>query len=265
MTTFTANMQDLRQALRAAVLFAGKDPEVDMWHRVRLDVGPVNVQVWATNGYTAGLTIASIIDNGDGELDTFDLAPAQVKDVLNLFPVDRKHADEQLLEVTLTGDEHVTFRDVSGLFPGKTVELPRLPSLDGEGDPVAKVPALLGKTVHATGRHHLDGVIVTNAEWVALFASAARIYGEPLTLTPYSEATGRGRLLATAGESFVGVLMGHTDQGQDHVREAVEQRDAWRRRLPAVTSHDPVVDLRTALRAVADDQDEPEEGENDDD
>ena len=265
MTSFTTNMRDLRQALKSAALFAGKDPEIDMWHRVRVDVGPVNASVWATNGYAAGLSIASVIDNGDGELETFDLAPAQIKDVLNLFPVDAKHAEEQLLQVELTGEEHVTFRDVSGLFPGKTVELPRLPALDGDGDPVAKIPALLGRTVHAGDRHHLDGVIVTNPEWVALFASAARVYNEALTLTPYSEGTGRGRLLATAGESFIGVLMGHTDQGTEHVREEVEHRDAWRRRLPAVTTHDPVVDIHAALAAADDEPDEPEEGSDDDD
>ena len=167
MTSFTVATGDFRRAIQSALLFAGKDPEIDMWHRVRLDVGPVNVQAWATNGYTAGLAIASVVDNGDGELATFDLAPAQVKDVLHLFPVDRKHAEEQLLKVSLVGDEHVQVRDVSGLFPGKTVELPRLPSLDGDGDPAARIPALLGRTVHADGKHYLDGVIVTNGEWLA--------------------------------------------------------------------------------------------------
>lgn len=264
MTSFTANMNDLRLALRAAALFASRDPENEMFHRVRVEVGPVNVQVWATNGYAAGLTIASVVDAGDGELDAFDLAPAQVKDILNLFPVNKNLIDDQLLQVQVTGEEHVTVADVSGLFPGKTVELPRLPRREGEGDPVKGVPALLGRTVATTDRHHLDGVIVTNSEWVGLFATAARVYGEPLCLTPYSESVGRGRLLATAGDSFIGALIGQTDQDTDHVREAVEHRDAWTRRLPTAT-YDPVADLRAALHVVDDDSDEPEEGEHDDD
>lgn len=257
MTRFTVATADFRRAIQSAALFAGKDPEVEMWHRVRLDVGPVNVQAWATNGYTAGLSIASVVDNGDGELATFDLAPAQVKDVLHLFPVDRKHAAEQLLEVSLVGDEHVSVRDVSGLFPGKTVELPRLPSLDGEADPVSRIPALLGRTVHAGQKHYLDGVIVTNGEWLALFAHAARIYSDSVCLTPYSEDSGRGRLLATVGDSFIGTLLGRTGDSA-LVTETVQARDDWKNRLPQVSPHDPAVDLEQALAALADDLNDEE-------
>lgn len=271
MTVFIVQTADFTRALRAAVLFAGKDPENDMWHRVRVDVGPVNVQVFATNGYAAGLAIASVQDHADDVLEPFDLSPAQVKDVLTLFPLMRNMEEEQLLEVSLSGVEHFTVRDVSGLFPGKTVKLPRLPgTVDGEADPVGKIPHLLGRTVAATGKHYLDGVLVTAPDWVALFAKAAQVYKEQVCLTPYSDDSGRGRLLATAGESFIGTLLGWTGHGtgydDDLVSKQVAHRDAWQVRLPVpAAASDPAVDLSAALSIVRDDADGPHGGEEADD
>lgn len=243
MTVFTVNTGDLRRALRSVVVHASQDPDDDFWNRVRLDVGPVNVQVYASQGFTAAMGLVSVIDHQDGELDSFDISPSAVKDVLSLFPVDKKHEFEQLLEVSVTGEEHFQVRDVSGFLPGKTVELPRVPQTDA----LRHIPSVLGRTVHSSGKHFLDGVLITQGVWLGLFATAAKVYGDEVCLTPYSEDTGRGRLLATVGESFIGALIGRTTSDQDLVRASISHRDAWRDRLPAVLTTDPVVDLEAVL------------------
>lgn len=254
MTVFTVNTNDFRQALRAVSVHASGDPDDDFWNRVRLDVGPVNVQVYASQGYTAAMALVSVIDHQDGELASFDISPTSVKDVLRLFPFDRKHEHEQLLEVSITGEEHFTVRDVSGFLPGKTVELPRVPPTDA----LKHIPSVLGRTVHATAKHYLDGVLITNGAWLGLFATAATVYGDEVCLTPYSEDTGRGRLLATVGESFIGALIGRTSSDQDLVAASIRDRDDWKARLPAVLASDPVTDLEAVLAAAAhSDDDEP--------
>lgn len=258
MTTFTVGTKDFRDALRSVLVHAGTSPLVDYWHRVRVDVGAHNVQVYAAQGFTTGMALVSVEDAGDGELEAFDIAPDAVKDLLRLFPVVEKHVLEQRLELSLHGEEHFQVRDVSGLFPGKTVELPRLAStrfLD-------HIPPLLGRTVNARARHHLDGVMVTNGTWLGLFATAAKVYGEAVCLTPFSDDDGRGRLLATVGESFIGALIGRTDADQEYVAEAVAHRDAWADRLPVTSGHDPVVDLEALLALRAEERDaDDEEGE----
>lgn len=257
MTTFTVGLKELRQALRAVVVHAGP-PDDDWWHRVRFQLEPTgHVKVFASQGYTVGLGYVGVQDPGDGELADFDMAPAEVKDLLTLFPLVKDHADEQLLEVHLVGDEHVRVRDVSGLFPGKTVELPRMKM----GAALEHVLPLLGRTVRPSAKHYLDGVMVVNGQWLGLFATAARVYGEALCLTPYREDNGKGRLLVTAGDLFIGMFNGRTGDGHDegYVKAAVADRDAWAQLLPT-RSHDPLTDLEAALAARGAD----DEGDDDD-
>ena len=96
-----------------------------------------------------------------------------------------------------------------------------------------------------------------------LFASAARIYNDSVCLTPYREDTGRGRLLATVGDSFIGTLLGWTGHGDgDLVAQTVQYRNDWKARLPQISPHDPAVDLAQALAAAqADDLDDEEDSD----
>lgn len=259
MTVFTVNTNDFRQALRSVSVHASGDPDDDFWNRIRIDVGPVNVQVYASQGFTAAMAIVSVIDHEDGELQSFDISPTSVKDLLRLFPFDKKHEHEQLLEVSVTSDEHFQVRDVSGFLPGKTVELPRVPQTDA----LKHIPSVLGRTVHSTAKHYLDGVLITNGAWLGLFATAASVYGSEVCLTPYSEDTGRGRILATVGESFIGALIGRTTSDQDLVQGSIRNRDAWQQRLPAVLTSDPVVDLEAVLAAAEEDADQDGDQDND--
>lgn len=259
---YTVGLKELRRALQSVVVHAVNDPQVEWWHRVRLEVHPQgHVLVYASQGYTAGMAYVGVIDPGDGDLEGFDIAPARVKDLLQLFPLDNKHADEQMVELSLEGDEHFRARDVSGLFPGNTVELPRLPEQDRPQ--LTHIPPLLGRTVATTGKHHLQGVMVTNGEWLALFARAAKVYGEPLCVTPYTDDSGRGRLLMTVGDLFIGALIGRTSAGGGHVDESIAHRDAWAGLLPTVASHDPVVDLEAALAELEQQQDDDSDDDGD--
>ena len=85
---YTVGLKELRRALQSVVVHAVNDPQVEWWHRVRLEVHPQgHVLVYASQGYTAGMAYVGVIDPGDGDLEGFDIAPARVKDLLQLFPL----------------------------------------------------------------------------------------------------------------------------------------------------------------------------------
>jgi hypothetical protein len=193
----TLGTNDLRLALKSVVQHVALDPDLQEIHRVRLEVGPVNVTVSATNRYTIGQAIVSVDEHGDGDLSAFDLSPADVKDVLAMFPAPKKDEPDGSVEIEVNS-KHAIFTDVSGLFAGKQLKLPRCPMTQKFPD----VDELIRKSL-LRGSKSAERLI-TNPNLVKLFLTAATVYGAPLVLDP---AGTDGAMLVTCGESFVGLLM----------------------------------------------------------
>lgn len=228
MTCFTVGTLDLRQALQSVVQHTLNDPDAPTFCRVRCEVDAVNFTVTATNGFTAGHAIVSVLDNEDGEVGApFDLTPDQCNELLAVFKASKGLEEEEQLRVAVT-KEHVTVTDCSGLFDGKSLSLPKTPLFEQWPD----VQGLIGK--------HLDvaqvgdpqrALVLANGEMLRAFTAAARAYKAPLAI----EAVGAGnpRLLITCGESFIGLLMTMSvEAAGDHGNEILDWRLAWRRRLP---------------------------------
>jgi hypothetical protein len=223
-TSLTLSTEDFRDALRSVAVHASQDKDDGTLHRVRCDVGLENLTVTATNRYTAGMAIASIEKNHDGEVDVaFDLSPIDVKEILALFkgrrPGEEEVGDTLRLDVD---DEHFTITDTGGLFEGKSLTLPRQPQSHTYPD----IPMVFSRTL---GRRPSKAPrLVANGVLMALFATAARVYGRELTLEP----TGTSNTLVIAcGESFLGLLM-PIRLDDEKKCQLDDWRDAWLRRLP---------------------------------
>lgn len=199
MTKLVVGTADLRLALRAVTPHADPDPDFPQLHRVRLDVGPENVTVSATNRYTVGHALVSVWEHEDGELGAFDLSLTNVKEILVLFHGKASDSDEPDNTVRLeVDDEHLTITDVSGLFPGKSLQLPRHPMEDNFPRVANMLAAKLAASAASAER------LITSGKLLGLFMKASAAYGEPLVIDPAGEA---GAMLITCGESFVGMLM----------------------------------------------------------
>lgn len=196
---FTVGTADLRLALRAVAPHA--DPEADFpaLHRVRLDLGGENLTVSATNRYTIGHALVSVWGNDDGEVAAFDLSPTNIKEILVLFHGKAGDGDQPdntvRLEVT---DEHVTITDVSGLFEGKALQLPRYPMEENFPNVANLIRDKITSGAQSAER------LITSGQLLGLFMKAATAYGESLVIDPTGET---GAMLITCGESFVGLLM----------------------------------------------------------
>lgn len=200
MTSITVGTEDFRLALRAVAPHAGQDPTLPVLQRIRLDIGGENLAVSATNRYSIGHAIVSIWDNRQGDLTTLDLSPMDVKEILVLFRASGGSGDEmpdEQLELTVT-DKTLTVTDISGLFPGKALVLPRYPT----DEHFPKVENLLRNKLASPpmGAERL----VTSGTLLALFAKAAAAYDEPLVIDP---AGNNAAMMISCGESFIGMLM----------------------------------------------------------
>jgi hypothetical protein len=196
---FTVSTEDLRLALRSVGVHADPDDESPTLNRVRLDVGPENLTVSATNRFTAGHALVSIWDNGDGELGPFDLTVTATKEILTLFKGKAGTGDEPDDSMMIEVDsEHTTITDVSGLFPGKSLKLPTCPIATDYPDIGKILHAKISKGSEAANR------IVTNGSLISLFCKATAAYKQPLVMDFGGDRAG---VLITCGESFIGVLM----------------------------------------------------------
>lgn len=198
MTSVTVDTNDLRAALRSVTPHMDPDPDYPRLHRVRIDVGPENLSASATNTFTMAHAIVSIWD-GDGEISAFDMCAQDVKEILVLFR-GRKPGEvgsDDTLRIELT-DEHLIITDVSGLFPGKQLKLPKTPLEEN----YPSVPHLIQRKIIAGGED--TDRLVTDAKLLTLFAKAAGAYGAPLVIDPAGSSKA---MLITCGESFVGLLM----------------------------------------------------------
>ncbi|HJQ00108.1 MAG TPA: hypothetical protein VJ851_00780 [Jatrophihabitans sp.] len=220
MTRITVGTQDFRRALRAVTPHADPDPDFPQLHRVRLVVGGENLTVSATNRHTLGHAIVSILDNHTGVVgDELDLSPNDVREILALFKPNTKAPDESLLiEVD---DRHTTVTDVSGLFPGKSLRLPRYPMEEHFPSVALLIREVLTRTVKSTER------LIANGKLYGLFVKASDAYGQWLVIEPAGSSSA---ILYTCGESFVGMLM--PVRGDDDTYERINGWHAdWLERL----------------------------------
>ena len=224
MTSLTLGTEDFRQALQSVAVHASPHTDDEVLHRIRCTIDDQNLTASATNRYTAGLAIASVEGNHDGEIGAFDLSPTDVREILQLLKA-RRSAGEELgdtirLDLTL---EHLTITDTGGLFEGKSLTLPRQPHHGHFPDLPMLIARTLGRPASAAPR------LVANGVLVALFATAARAYGRELTLEPTGTTS---TMVIGCGESFLGVLM-PLRMPDEETDKLDEYRKAWLRRLPA--------------------------------
>lgn len=227
MRSVTVGTTDFRAALQAVRVHACTDPELPDIARIRLSVDPVNVTITATDRFTLGLAIVSVLEqpNGNDAYDV-DLLPDDVSKILSIFKGGKEPGDspEFLLRLDVT-EQSVTVTDCSGLIDGRALKIPRLPTSE-QG--LSGVPVLLAKA------HFADLVMLGGAfyggEKLARFKAAAVQYGAPLILEAHE---GTNAVMVRCGESFLGMIMpaSPTEEG---IFQAKEWSTAWDTRLPEV-------------------------------
>lgn len=199
----TVETRDLRNALRAVTPHAHPSKDLVQLHRVRLTLDAHNVTVSATNQNTAAVALVSVWEHGDGELGHVDLSPSDVKQILTVFPSSKKTKDsdagpDETLQIQVIA-ENTTVTDISGLFPGKALQLPRYPDDDNFPD----LRSVLAKWLTSSKRRAADRLF-TSGPYLDLFAKAAAVYARPLVFDVPDE---KGSLLVTCGDSFLGLLI----------------------------------------------------------
>lgn len=240
--------RDLRRALLAVLPHADTFDESPA-HRVRFEVGDVNLTITATDRYSSvALAIVSIHDAGELGGAVFDLAPDEVKKILAVHKPRRGNRSaeddldsEEILALQLTGRDDVSLetRDVSGLFPGdEALTVPTLTLADNFPD----VAGYLGESAHT---HEVQGVAYEGAPLavfpprLATFHAASKAYGKALALRLVARSAGLGAaprfaLLVTVGDSFIGLVrLEHPDVEKDVHPEVFAAWHGWLVRLPS--------------------------------
>jgi hypothetical protein len=231
---FNVGTADLRRALKAVAPHADPSPETPMTHRLRVDVGADHVTVSATQRYTIGHAVVWTLDF-DGEVGCFDLTPQDVKEILTLFHGKKDRGDEPDYTIRVTVDaERVTFTDISGLFEGKALHLPRTPTDDNYPNVVKTIQGALLAGPQATHR------LITSGKLHGLFGAASSAYEMPLVWDPAGE---QGAMLVTCGKDFIGMLM-PIRPDEETTRDIGQWHDAWLNRILAATFDEatPVVE-----------------------
>lgn len=194
---------DLRRALRAVTPHAHPAKELSQLHRIRLTLDGQNVTVTATNQVSVAAGLVSVWEHGDGELGYVDLSPSDVKQILAVFPAANKTKDteagpDETLRIEVI-EENTTVTDISGLFPGKSLQLPRYPDDSNFPD----LRSVLAKRLTMSAKRPTERLF-TSGPYVDLFAKAAAVYAKPLV---FDVPDDKGTLLVTCGESFLGMLI----------------------------------------------------------
>src|SRR4030095_6650281 len=122
---------DLRQALQSTIPHCATPNDSAAHAVVHFTATDHNLHLTACNMYTLGHAVASVWESdgltGDVTEDGFNLPVDLAKEVLALFKAGGKKKEDEIgdsLQITVT-DKDITVLDVSGLFPGKTLKLPR--------------------------------------------------------------------------------------------------------------------------------------------
>ncbi|MGY4098075.1 DNA translocase FtsK [Nocardia sp. R16R-3T] len=231
MTTVTVGTADLRHALTSTKVHACADPEVSSVHRIRFVLDTENVVVSATDMYTAGLAIASVLEHDDGPGHypcTVDVAPGDVGNILRIFKAGKEKDDSPEYELRLSvTPEHLTVTDCSGMVDGHSFQVPRLPT---DGGALCTIPGMLTR-MRASELTALTDMSV-RGEFLSRFAAASTAYGETLEI----ESRSANRALSVScGESFLGAIMPRRLSDEDRI-ERREWSAGWDRRLPAIVA-----------------------------
>lgn len=206
MMDFTVATRDFRRALQAVVPHTGPD-KVPLLYRIRVSVDRDIVWFAATDRFTMGIAIASVIEHhGPASigptLGVFDMLPSDAGKILALFNPAGKEDEEApsfLLRLDLTHASHLRVTDSSGLLDGESLWLNRIP-MDEE---FPDLPQRLSDWSESAVDLIDDGFGVTG-QYVSRFTKAASLYNAPLLLTAH---TGTKALIVRCGEEFLGALM----------------------------------------------------------
>ncbi|MGW2096074.1 hypothetical protein [Promicromonospora sukumoe] len=238
MASILVGTNDLRAALKSVRAHACTEPELPTLCRIRLDVGPQNITVTATDRFTIGLAIASVfahlnVDTREETdlswLEVIDLAVDDVDKILGIFPGGKEPADEpQYLLRIETDQTHIVVTDSSGMIDGRALKIPRLPADESFRD----LPGLIWK-VHS-GKPVLIENLAVGGRYTARFTTAATCYREPLVI---EATTGSRGLMIRCGESFLGLLM-PIALDEDTEARHLEWRKAWTNRLAPTAGQD---------------------------
>jgi hypothetical protein len=225
----TVNTLDVRQALQSVIPHAADVKDSPAHAVVHFTATDQNLYLTACNMQTLGHSVASVWEadglTGDPDTDAFNLPVDVAKELLALFKSSGTRNEGEIgeaLRLTIKG-KTITVLDVSGLFPGKELTIPRE---DGNEYPVTfgrmLMSAILAEPV-------MPKRLTASGRLVKLFATAAAAYGEPLVIEPTEDAR---RILISCGESFLGLLMPIRDE--EVAGNLNAWREGWMRRLPEI-------------------------------
>ena len=225
----TVNTLDVRQALQSVIPHAADVKDSPAHAVVHFTATDNNLYLTACNMQTLGHSAASVWEadglTGDPDTDAFNLPVDVAKELLALFKSSGKQKEGEIgeaLRLTIK-NKTITVLDVSGLFPGKELTIPRE---DGNEYPVTfgrmLMSAVLAEPV-------MPKRLTASGRLVKLFATAAAAYGEPLVIEPTDDSR---RILISCGESFLGILMPIRDE--EVAGNLNAWREGWMRRLPEI-------------------------------
>ena len=250
MTRILFHRADFRAALKSVIPHAYTGDALPVLRRIRLDVGPVNVTITATDHFTAGLAIVSVHSHLDGDgketglpwIAALDIAPDAAKNLLRVFPAkkDKRGEPQHLLRIE-ADDKHITVIDSDGMIDGNRLAVRRLE----DGEPFPDIEEMMSRHKRANTAPVGDNTL--SGELHARFIHAEKAYGaEGLRI---KTTTASRAQLIRCGESFLG-LMFPTHVSEEDAQRAKEWDEAWDRRLRL----SPGFDLKTAtgLYSVSD-------------
>ena len=223
------NTLDFRQALQSTIPHCANPKDSAAHAVIHFTATDENVHLTACNMYTLGHAVASLWESdglvGDVTEDSFNLPVDLAKELLALFKSGGKKPEDEIgdsLQITIT-EKNITVLDVSGLFPGKTLTVPRE---DGNEYPVAFGRLL---TSAVLSDKMMPERLAAQGRLVRLFASASAAYSEPLIIEPTDDAR---RILISCGESFLGLLM---PMRSETIADSLNAwREGWLHRLPDI-------------------------------
>ena len=224
MTKILVETNDLRAALISTVAHASNGKFYPYLSRVRLDVGPVNINVLATDNQTVAWAIVSVVSHIDPELEIIDIGIADVEKILTVFKGGRTKGDEPERTLCIeTSEQEITITDASGLFAGEeSLTVIRLP----EEEKFPNIPATFAHAQHSPLRP-VDWLLVADSQ-IRKFHAAAACYREPFTFESISTSSS---ITIRCGESFIGRM---PQSGlKDTVKEEIAHwRAGWDARTP---------------------------------
>lgn len=224
MTRILVETNDFRAALISTVAHASNGKYYPFLSRVRLDIGPVSINVLATDNQTVGWALVSVVSHIDPELEVIDIGVDDVEKILTVFKGRRTKGDEP--EHTLcieTTEQEITITDASGLFDGEeSLTVLRLP----EEEKFPDIPATFAHAQHSPLRK-VDWLLVGDS-LIRKFHAAAACYREPFTFETVRTSSS---IIVRCGESFIG-RMPQPDLRPVVKEELARYRAGWDARIP---------------------------------